>query len=334
MGRRDARLVKNLDSMHIIVPLLYPGRCDNEAYISERIDLTNINAFLKTKNAQLVTATQDAAQGVDPAADHAKAGQAVATQDAAQGADPAADHAKAGSTAASATEAEIFKYTIFHVVVTAVMKTIRLRPKMNYFIQNKRIYERNEITSSFIVKKQFSDHGAEALAIIRGRDDDTIDSIHEKIRQQVYSGRSDQVDESTEAMDIISKLPFWLVRFIVWLVRKLDIHGKVPRALIATDPYYTSAVLSNLGSIKLRSGYHHLTNWGTNSLFVIIGEKKERPFFSGDGSFEMKDSLDLGITVDERLADGYYYSKSIRLLKKLLENPELLELPLSEEIDF
>ena len=43
----------------------------------------------------------------------------------------------------------------------------------------------------------------------------------------------------------------------------------------------------------------------------------------------MRDSVDLGITVD-----GYYYSKSIRLLKKLLENPELLERPFEEEVDY
>ena len=41
----------------------------------------------------------------------------------------------------------------------------------------------------------------------------------------------------------------------------------------------------------------------------------------------MKDSVELGLTVDERIADGYYYAKSIRLLKKLLDNPELLERP-------
>lgn len=34
----------------------------------------------------------------------------------------------------------------------------------------------------------------------------------------------------------------------------------------------------------------------------------------------MRETLDLGLTIDERLADGYYYSKSIRLLKYLLEH--------------
>ena len=45
-------------------------------------------------------------------------------------------------------------------------------------------------------------------------------------------------------------------------------------------------------------------------------------------------TLDLGLTIDERLADGYYYSKSIRLLKYLLEHPEELEKPLKEEVSY
>ena len=112
----------------------------------------------------------------------------------------------------------------------------------------------------------------------------------------------------------------------------LDKHGWVPADIIATDPYYSSVVISNLGSIKLKCGYHHLTNWGTCSLFCIIGEKAVRPIYTPDGTMTMKETLDLGLTIDERLADGYYYSKSVRLLKHLLEHPEELEKPMKEEV--
>ena len=116
--------------------------------------------------------------------------------------------------------------------------------------------------------------------------------------------------------------------------RFLDKRGLMPASVIATDPFQSSAVLANLGSIKLRSGYHHLTNWGTTSVFVIIGEMKERPFFNEDGSEEMRMSVDIGLTVDERISDGYYCSRSIKLLKHLLDQPELLELPLGEKVDY
>ena len=104
--------------------------------------------------------------------------------------------------------------------------------------------------------------------------------------------------------------------------------------MVESDPYYSSVVLSNLGSIGMKCGYHHLTNWGTCSLFCIVGEKKMAPYFTADGSYEMRETLDLGLTIDERLADGYYYSKSIKLLKHLLEHPELLERPANEEVDY
>ena len=63
-------------------------------------------------------------------------------------------------------------------------------------------------------------------------------------------------------------------------------------------------------------------------------DRVARPVFHEDGTVEMREMLDLGLTIDERLADGYYYSKTIRLLKKLLENPELLETPAAQEIEY
>ena len=280
--RKDGQLLRKVDPMHFITPLLYPNRCDCEAYISETVELDAINAYLEKKNA----------------------------------------------------ENPEFKYTMFHVILAAVVKTITLRPKMNTFIANKNIYQRNEVSASFVVKKQFSDHAAEALAFIHAKDDSTIDTIHADLYRQITSCRSDKLDSSTESMDMFNKMPRFLSKFIVWVITRLDVHGWVPASLIETDPYYSSVVLSNLGSIKLKSGYHHLTNWGTCSLFCIIGEKKKQPVFREDGTYEMKETVDLGLTIDERLADGYYYSKSVRLLKHLLTHPELLELPANQEVEY
>ena len=282
--RKDGVLLRDLDSMHYIVPLLYPNRCDNEAFISERIDLTAVDAYLERKNAG------------DPE----------------------------------------YKYNLFQVIVTAVLKILTLRPKMNRFIANKNVYQRNEISASFVVKKLFSDEGAEALAFLHAKPTDTIDSVHDEIFRQVSDRRREKSegDGSTDSMDVLNKMPRFLSKFLVSIICWLDKHGWVPQFLIETDPYYSSVVLSNLGSIKLHSGYHHLTNWGTNSLFVAIGEKKLRPFYDEAGNVRMVDSVDLGLTIDERIADGYYYSKTVRLLKKLLENPELLEAPLSQEVEY
>lgn len=279
--RKDGTLIRDLDGMHFITPLIYPNRCDNEAYISERIDLGPVNAFLAQKNAQ----------------------------------------------------PSDFPYTLFHVILAALVKTVTLRPKLNRFIANKNFYQRREVSAAFVVKKLFSDDAGEALAVVHATDDSTLTSLHADIFRQISSCRSDKVDASTDNMNLFNRMPRFLGKFIVWVLTRLDIHGWIPASIIETDPYYCTMVLSNLGSIRLRSGYHHLTNWGTCSLFCIIGEKKMTPVFQPDGTYEMRETLDLGLTIDERLADGYYYSKSIRLLKHLLEHPELLELPAAQTVE-
>lgn len=276
--RFDGTLIKELDSMHIVTPVLYPNRCDNEAFFSERIDITNVRSYVKEKN----------------------------------------------------NSDDLVKYSIFQVIITAVVKILHTRPKMNRFVANRLMYQRNEVTASFVVKKMFSDDGAEALAIINTYSDDTMHSIHEKIAAQITSGRSKDVDKSSENMDIVSKMPRRLTRAFCHFICLLDKLGHCPKGLIDTDPYYTSVVLTNLGSIGLNAGYHHLTNWGTTSLFVVVGKISKEEVELEDGTKEMHEFIEIGMTLDERLADGYYYSKTLRLLKRLLQEPELLEKPMGE----
>lgn len=230
-----------------------------------------------------------------------------------------------------------FKYTLFHFITAAFAKVITLRPKMNRFIIGRRTYERNEISFAFVVKKKFTDDGREALAILRtDRDSDEpiIKQIHDKICKFVYGVRKeDKSDGSTDVMDIITKFPRWLLQLFTNIIFRLDFHGHLPQALSDVDPYACTMFISNLGSIKMSASYHHLTNWGTNSIFLVIGEKHKEPFFEDDGSYEMRDSLNLGITIDERIADGVYFAKSIRLVKYIFAHPELLDAPALEPID-
>lgn len=280
--RKDGIKLRKIHSMHVIMPLIFPNRCDNEAFISERIDLTNINAYLAKKNA---------------------------------------DHPE-------------YAYNLFQVIVTAVLKTMVLRPKMNRFIANNTMYMHKETSASFTVKKIFTDDGAEALAQVRVKGTETIDDIHNEIFRQVSFCRSDKLDGGTESLNAVAAIPGFLKKIVGAGARFLDRHGWMPASVTEGDPFYGSVYLSNLGSIKLGAGYHHLANWGTCSVFCTIGQIKKRPFYYEDGTSQVKDCFDLGLTIDERIADGYYYSRTVKLLKHLLENPELLEKPLNEEVDY
>ena len=64
-----------------------------------------------------------------------------------------------------------------------------------------------------------------------------------------------------------------------------------------------------------------------------MNEMKTIPFYKEDGTFEMKPSIRLCFTIDERIADGFYFAKSIKYFNYLLQHPELLEQDASTPID-
>ena len=226
-------------------------------------------------------------------------------------------------------------YTFFHVICAAIAKSFVVRPRMNRFICHYRMYQRNEISLAFVVKKRFSDKSEEALAFLTYDQKETMDSFYDKIMKIIHQSRRDDVtDTSTGAMDIIAKMPQWMINLICKTLLWLDKRGWCPQSIIGTDPNHASIFLSNLGSIGLEGGYHHLVNWGTNSCFVVLGKKHMKLEHTKDGKEDLYEVLPLGITLDERIADGYYYSGTVALVKTLLENPELLDMPADTPVEY
>lgn len=294
--RRDGRWLSEEDSMHGIMPYIYPNRADNEAFIQETVDMAPIRAYVDKKNEELKAKVEK------------------------------------GELEASALEDP---YKPFQIILAALVKLMILRPKLNRFVAGKKLFQKENPSIAFVVKKKFADNGGEALAFKEFGPETTLNDVHERIAKEInFCRKEENVDNSTDFMDKFMKLPPFILRPVFVLIRFLDKRGWMPYELIKTDPNYASCFITNLGSIGLRSGYHHLSNWGTTSLFVILGEIKWKPYFDKDGNVEMKEMMDIGITVDERIADGYYYSKSVKLFKKLLQSPELLETKASEPVEF
>jgi hypothetical protein len=53
-----------------------------------------------------------------------------------------------------------------------------------------------------------------------------------------------------------------------------------------------------------------------------------------DGTRQMRDVIDIGATLDERIADGFYFARSLKLIKYIFANPEMLDKPLGEPSGF
>lgn len=49
---------------------------------------------------------------------------------------------------------------------------------------------------------------------------------------------------------------------------------------------------------------------------------------------KIAETCDLGFTLDERIADGYYYAKSMRLFRRILAHPEILDQPFATPVPY
>ncbi len=224
-------------------------------------------------------------------------------------------------------------YNMFQVIVAAAMKTFMLKPKLNRFIMNGDYYQRNEVSIAFPVKKSFTENAESVSVILRAKPDWTMEEVHNRMVKQIREVRERPYDRASKQFDDIRKMPRFISRAFARFVRFADRHGFPPEYLLEKDPYHTTMVISNLGSLKMEHGHHHLTDFGTTSFVCTVGIRKERPFPKADGSFEMRDSVTVGITLDERLADGIYFSRAAGLFKNLIENPVLLDLPFEREVE-
>jgi len=222
-------------------------------------------------------------------------------------------------------EEENTQYKLFHCICTAVARTIYHRPKMNIFIAGRKFWQRNDITLSFVAKQKFEDEAVESLMTLKVKEDMNLDNISKIILGDVSKARKSGPNSLDKTMEFVGKLPRFVLEIFFWILSRMEYHGIYPQDLQKGDPNYTTCLLSNLGSIGADSCYHHLSNFGTNSMMVTIGT-----MYKDDKG---RDKVETTITLDERIADGFYFARSLKLLKYLLEHPQLLMEKIGDPID-
>jgi len=227
------------------------------------------------------------------------------------------------------------KYTYFQAFITAIAKTLYLRPKLNQFISNRHLYVHNDVTVSFVAKMTLDDKSEEIMLVIKIDPEDTIDTISDKVAKKIENLRGKHVDKkgANSAIDTLGKLPNFIRIPVFGFLKNLSKKGLLPNSLMKDNIYFTSIIVSNLGSIHCGAIYHNIANFGTNSVLATIGEIKTEKKFDENNQEIVYKACEFGITLDERIADGFYFAKSVKLIEYLLQHPQLLCEPMSKPIE-
>lgn len=127
-------------------------------------------------------------------------------------------------------------------------------------------------------------------------------------------------------------IPGPLIRLVVNTLMFMDRHNVLPKSVIDASPFHTSLFITNLRSLGINHIFHHVYEFGTTGLFIAIGKEKNEPAFNGT-QLVIEKRMGFGLVTDERFCDGLYFARSLKILKKFLNNPSLLEVPLEHKIE-
>lgn len=210
------------------------------------------------------------------------------------------------------------------VIIAAYYKAVLENPKLNYFVMNCRLYERNHFCVSFVIlKKQANGTVNETTLKIYLEKNDSVFTINDKIAAAIAANQGEQQSNNTDKFArFMLSLP-GLPKLVVWLAYHLDKHGLLPRKIIDLSPFHTSMFITNLASIKTSFIHHHCYEFGTTSVFLCMG-KPVPNYMSGDLSKKM---LPLGVVMDERICTGYEYAAFCNDFRRYMRRPQLLEQP-------
>ena len=217
---------------------------------------------------------------------------------------------------------------MLHVILAAYVRVISQMPGINRYIRGQRIFARNNIKISMTIKKKLTADAPETEIELMPSPSDTLEMIYRQFCDEYEKNiREGDTNNTDLAARFLSYVPGVLLKFTIWFLKTLDYFGIMPKKIVKLSPFHASMYITSMASLGIEPIYHHLYDFGTIPLFICMGKKYSRVYQDADGNSIKKKYMDINMVCDERICDGFYYSRAVKMLKRYIENPQLLEAP-------
>ena len=217
-------------------------------------------------------------------------------------------------------------YTFSHlaVVMAAFIRTVAEYPFLNRFVVNRTLYARNELAVGMVVLKPGETEGT--MNKMYFKPDMTIYQIQEVLDEYINTNRGTGETNSTDKIiNTLLSIP-GLARVGVGILKWMDWHGLLPKAIINASPFHCSMTITNLASIGTNYIFHHVYNFGTTSMIMAMGNTREDAV-RRRGVIVFDKVIPIGLVMDERIAEGVQFAMACRKLQSILQDPSVLEQP-------
>jgi len=214
--------------------------------------------------------------------------------------------------------------SLFHMVLRAVALCYHDRPRANRFVAGGRYWQRRGVWLSFSGKRGKHEDAPIYTAKRQFSREETFEEMVDSIWEAQAAGRSGKQSDTDREINLLLKMPPFVLRRFVRIGRWLNERNLFPKAMIDSDPLFASAFIANLGSVGIDACYHHNYDYGTTPVFITIGRLKKIPIVNEEGQVVAGEVFELKYTYDERTEDGFYVSRALDLIRTRLEHPEML----------
>ena len=215
-----------------------------------------------------------------------------------------------------------------HFLIAAYIRIVSMLPGLNRYVAGRRIYAGNDITVVMTVKRALSIDATETSIKVHFEPTDTIFDVYRKMNEKIDEVKATEENNNTEDVaDALARLPRFLLRFVIQILRILDYFDLLPQSLLEASPFHGSLIITDLGSLRIRPVFHHIYNFGTLPVFIAFGAKRHAYELDRHGNMVDHKYIDCKFTIDERTTDGHYWAQAFQAWRYIFQHPEILEQP-------
>ena len=223
---------------------------------------------------------------------------------------------------------------ILHFLIATYVRCIAMLPGANRFVAGRRIYAHNDIEVVMTVKRALTLDATETTIKVKFEPTDTIFDVYRKMNEKINEIKRTEDNNNTEDVaDAFARMPRFLIRFVLAIVRMLDYYGLLPQWLIDASPFHGSMVITDLGSLRIGPVYHHIYNFGTLPIFIAFGAKRHAYEVDRHGNVVDHKYVDTKLVLDEGIVDGHYYAQMLQTFRYIFQHPEIVETPPTKVVE-
>lgn len=217
--------------------------------------------------------------------------------------------------------------SLMHLIIAGYVRTVSQYPAINRFIRGQKIYTRNLVEVSLVIKKEMALDSPDTVLKFLFEPNATIDDVYRAVNDKINEYRNEPDSSFDKLAKVLNFIPGIFLRWTIRFLRFLDYCGLLPKKLTSLSPFHASFFITSMGSLGVPPIVHHLYDFGTLPVFCSFGIKEREYKIKPDGTVYRHNYVEVTYNLDERICDGFYYASALKYLHTLFKHPEKLDVP-------